>query len=139
MHPNAMLTTPNEHPQLTAVDVRLRKTRGPIGLITLKSRSQVRWPSSFFAPPPKSSRRYLAQAHRCEIRADPCRPRCPRTGANAPQVVFCRVAPCNTASNISSPKSLAMVGERRRAGYRIKAPNEECAAAGFSDTWRRWQ
>lgn len=39
MHPNAMLTTPNKHPQLTAVDVRLRKTRGPIGLITLKSRS----------------------------------------------------------------------------------------------------
>ena len=39
MHPSAMLTTPNEHPQLTAVDVRLRKTRGLIGLITLKSRS----------------------------------------------------------------------------------------------------
>jgi hypothetical protein len=34
-----MLTTPNDHPQLTAVDVRLRKTRGPIGLIRLKNRS----------------------------------------------------------------------------------------------------
>jgi hypothetical protein len=34
-----MLTTPNEHPQLTAVDIRLRTTRGPIGLITLKNRS----------------------------------------------------------------------------------------------------
>jgi DNA-binding transcriptional LysR family regulator len=39
MHPSCMLTTPKEHAQLTAVDVRLRKTRGPIGLITLKSRS----------------------------------------------------------------------------------------------------
>ena len=39
MHPGTMLTTPNEHPQLTAVDVRLPKTRGPIGLITLKRRS----------------------------------------------------------------------------------------------------
>lgn len=39
MHPGAMLTTPSEHPQLTAVDVRLRNTRAPIGLITLKSRS----------------------------------------------------------------------------------------------------
>jgi hypothetical protein len=29
----------NDHPQLTAVDVRLRKTRGPIGLIRLKNRS----------------------------------------------------------------------------------------------------
>jgi DNA-binding transcriptional LysR family regulator len=39
MHPGTMLTTPNAHPQLTAVDLRLRKTRGPIGLITLKHRS----------------------------------------------------------------------------------------------------
>lgn len=39
MHPSSMLTIPNEHTQLTAVDVRLRKTRGPIGLITLKNRS----------------------------------------------------------------------------------------------------
>jgi DNA-binding transcriptional LysR family regulator len=39
MHPSAMLTTPHDHPQLTAVDVRLRKTRGPIGLIKLKNRS----------------------------------------------------------------------------------------------------
>ena len=39
IHPSAMLTTPNDHPQLTAVDVRLRSTRGPIGLITLKGRS----------------------------------------------------------------------------------------------------
>lgn len=39
MHPGAMLTTPNEHPQLAAVDIRLRSTRGPIGLITLKNRS----------------------------------------------------------------------------------------------------
>jgi len=39
MHPSAMLTIPNTHPQLTAVDVRVRKTRGPIGLITLKNRS----------------------------------------------------------------------------------------------------
>jgi DNA-binding transcriptional LysR family regulator len=39
MHPGTMLTTPNDHPQLTAVDVRLRKTRGPIGLIKLKGRS----------------------------------------------------------------------------------------------------
>ena len=39
MHPGTMLTTPNEHPQLTAVDIRLRNTRGPIGLITLKNRS----------------------------------------------------------------------------------------------------
>ena len=39
IHPSAMLTTPHDHPQLTAVDVRLRATRGPIGLITLKGRS----------------------------------------------------------------------------------------------------
>ena len=39
VHPSAMLTTPSDHPQLTAVDVRLRKTRGPIGMITLKHRS----------------------------------------------------------------------------------------------------
>jgi DNA-binding transcriptional LysR family regulator len=39
MHPGTMLTTPNDHPQLTAVDVRLPETRGPIGLITLKGRS----------------------------------------------------------------------------------------------------
>jgi DNA-binding transcriptional LysR family regulator len=39
IHPGTMLTTPNDHPQLTAVDVRLRKTRGPIGLIRLKNRS----------------------------------------------------------------------------------------------------
>jgi hypothetical protein len=39
IHPGTMLTTPNDHPQLTAVDVRLPTTRGPIGLITLKSRS----------------------------------------------------------------------------------------------------
>jgi DNA-binding transcriptional LysR family regulator len=39
MHPSAMLTTPSDHPQLTAVDVSLRKTRGPIGMITLKHRS----------------------------------------------------------------------------------------------------
>lgn len=39
MHPGTMLTTPSDHPQLTSVDVRLRKTRGPIGLITLKNRS----------------------------------------------------------------------------------------------------
>jgi len=39
IHPGTMLTTPNDHPQLTAVDVRLRKTRGPIGLIRLKGRS----------------------------------------------------------------------------------------------------
>ena len=38
IHPGTMLTTPNDHPQLTAVDVRLRKTRGPIGLIRLKNR-----------------------------------------------------------------------------------------------------
>lgn len=39
MHPGTMLTTPSDHPQLGAVDVRLPKTRGPIGLITLKGRS----------------------------------------------------------------------------------------------------
>lgn len=39
IHPGTMLTTPNDHPQLSAVDVRLPKTRGPIGLITLKGRS----------------------------------------------------------------------------------------------------
>jgi DNA-binding transcriptional LysR family regulator len=39
IHPRAMLTTPNEHPQLTAVDVRLPTTRGEIGLIALKDRS----------------------------------------------------------------------------------------------------
>jgi DNA-binding transcriptional LysR family regulator len=39
MHPSTMLTTPNHHPQLAAVDLRLRKTRGPIGLITLKDRT----------------------------------------------------------------------------------------------------
>jgi DNA-binding transcriptional LysR family regulator len=39
IHPTAMLTMPNDHPQLTAVDVRLPTTRGPIGLITLKGRS----------------------------------------------------------------------------------------------------
>ena len=38
-HPSAMLTTPNEHPQLTAVDVRLPTTHGAIGLISLKDRS----------------------------------------------------------------------------------------------------
>jgi len=36
MYPGTMLTT---HPQLTPVDVRVPKTRGPIGLITLKGRS----------------------------------------------------------------------------------------------------
>jgi len=39
IHPTTMLTTPHDHPQLTAVDMRLPTTRGPIGLITLKSRS----------------------------------------------------------------------------------------------------
>ena len=39
IHPSAMLSIPNDHPQLTAVDVRLRSTRGPISLITLKGRS----------------------------------------------------------------------------------------------------
>ena len=39
MHPQTMLTTPNKHPQLTTVDLRLPSTRGPIGLITLKNRS----------------------------------------------------------------------------------------------------
>jgi DNA-binding transcriptional LysR family regulator len=39
MHPGTMLTTPNKHPQLTTVDIRLPRTRGPIGLITLKNRS----------------------------------------------------------------------------------------------------
>ena len=31
-----------------------------------------------------------------------------------------------------------MVGERRRGRYRIKAPDEACAAAGFTGTWSRW-
>ena len=39
IHPRAMLTTPNDHPQLTAVDVRLPTTRGAIGFIALKDRS----------------------------------------------------------------------------------------------------
>ena len=39
IHPHAMLTMPNEHPQLTTVDVRLPTTRGAIGLISLKDRS----------------------------------------------------------------------------------------------------
>ena len=39
MHPSSMLTIPHEHTHLTSVDVRLRKTRGPIGLIALKNRS----------------------------------------------------------------------------------------------------
>ncbi|WP_156908707.1 LysR substrate-binding domain-containing protein [Bradyrhizobium murdochi] len=39
IHPRAMLTAPNEYPQLTAVDVRLPTTRGAIGLIALKDRS----------------------------------------------------------------------------------------------------
>lgn len=39
MHPSTMLKTPTDHPQLTAVDVKLPKTRGKIGLITLKGRS----------------------------------------------------------------------------------------------------
>lgn len=39
IHPHAMLTMPNQHPQLTTVDVRLPTTRGAIGLITLKDRS----------------------------------------------------------------------------------------------------
>jgi hypothetical protein len=39
IHPGTMLTTPNDHPHLAAVDVRLHETRGPIGLITLKGRS----------------------------------------------------------------------------------------------------
>jgi DNA-binding transcriptional LysR family regulator len=39
IHPRTMLTTPKEHPQLTAVDVRLPTTRGAIGLIALKDRS----------------------------------------------------------------------------------------------------
>jgi DNA-binding transcriptional LysR family regulator len=38
MHPRTMLTIPSAHPQLAAVDVHLRSTRGPIGLITLKHR-----------------------------------------------------------------------------------------------------
>jgi DNA-binding transcriptional LysR family regulator len=53
IHPGAMLTTPNDHPQLTAVDVRLRSTRGPIGLITLKGRSPVRSRSCFFGLVPR--------------------------------------------------------------------------------------
>lgn len=39
IHPRAMLTTPNQHPLLTAVDVGLPTTRGAIGLISLKDRS----------------------------------------------------------------------------------------------------
>lgn len=39
IHPSTMLTTPNEHPQLTAVDVRLPSTHGPIGLVAIKGRS----------------------------------------------------------------------------------------------------
>jgi len=39
IHPRTMLTTPNDHPQLTAVDVRLPTTRGAIGFIALKDRS----------------------------------------------------------------------------------------------------
>ncbi|WP_291853870.1 LysR family transcriptional regulator [Bradyrhizobium sp.] len=39
IHPNTMLTTPDKHPQLTSVDVRLPTTRGAIGLIALKDRS----------------------------------------------------------------------------------------------------
>jgi len=39
IHPRAMLATPNDHPQLTAVDVRMPTTRGAIGLIALKDRS----------------------------------------------------------------------------------------------------
>jgi len=39
IHPRAMLTTPNQHPLLTAVDVSLPTTRGAIGLIALKDRS----------------------------------------------------------------------------------------------------
>jgi DNA-binding transcriptional LysR family regulator len=39
IHPRIMLTTPGEHPQLTAVDVRLPTTRGAIGLIALKDRT----------------------------------------------------------------------------------------------------
>ena len=39
MHPRTMLTTPRRHPQLTAVDVRLRSTRGPVALISLKNRT----------------------------------------------------------------------------------------------------
>jgi DNA-binding transcriptional LysR family regulator len=39
IHPRAMLTTPNDHPQLTAIDVRLPTTHGAIGLISLKDRS----------------------------------------------------------------------------------------------------
>ena len=39
IHPRTMLTTPRDHSRLTAVDVRLPTTRGPIGLITLKNRS----------------------------------------------------------------------------------------------------
>jgi len=38
IHPRTMLTTPDEHPQLTAVDVRLPTTRGAIGMIALKDR-----------------------------------------------------------------------------------------------------
>jgi hypothetical protein len=54
MHPGTMLTTPNDHPQLTAVDVRLHKTREPIGLITLKNRSLSPLRSCFFKPPTRS-------------------------------------------------------------------------------------
>lgn len=39
IHPRAMLTTPNQHPLLTAVDVGLPTTRGAIGLISLRDRS----------------------------------------------------------------------------------------------------
>lgn len=39
IHPRAMLTMPNRHPLLTAVDVRLPTTRGAVGLISLKDRT----------------------------------------------------------------------------------------------------
>lgn len=39
VHPRIVLTTPDSHPQLAAVDIRLPMTRGPIALITLKDRS----------------------------------------------------------------------------------------------------
>jgi DNA-binding transcriptional LysR family regulator len=64
IHPTAMLTTPNEHPQLTAVDVRLPTTHGPIGLITLKGR-----------PPSPTAKLFLQSAAAVVKTMRPNRPR----------------------------------------------------------------
>jgi hypothetical protein len=95
MHPSAMLTTPNEQSSAdgrrckTAQDARPNRpdhAEEPIA----QSGGQA-----LFALPPTSARRYLAQAHRCEIRADLCLAALLRLRVELP----CRAARAGPASN----------------------------------------